>query len=258
MVGSSGARRALQAGDAERAQLAGLDVRQRRRHRREHHRRSGRRAGRSPPARCPCTARESARRRHSSSSSSPARCAWLPAPGDAKLRLPGFCVASASSSLSVRRRHRGVHHQHVLDHRQHRDRREVRRLVGQVREQRRVHRDVADRHDAERVAVGRGLGDLSDADVAGGAGPVLDHHRLAAGSPAALSRRRARAGRSGRPAGRARSCGSASPDRPAPRPAAAAVATQQQEPERLLHHQSSSNGRECCTAAGRDRREDAS
>ncbi|MCY1246837.1 hypothetical protein D9M72_601110 [compost metagenome] len=37
----------------------------------------------------------------SSCSSSPARCAWLPAPGEAKLSSPGFCPASLSSSASV-------------------------------------------------------------------------------------------------------------------------------------------------------------
>ena len=42
----------------------------------------------------------------------------------------------------------------------------------------RIDREHAGRRDAERVAVGCGLRHLRHADIAAGAGPVLDHDRL--------------------------------------------------------------------------------
>jgi hypothetical protein len=58
------------------------------------------------------------------------------------------------------------------------DRGELFQIVRQVREQRRVDRRIADRHERERVAVGRRFRDRRHRNVAGGADAVLDDHAL--------------------------------------------------------------------------------
>ena len=73
-----------------------------------------------------------------------------------------------------------------------RDHGDIRQLVGQRRshevllrvvwhscDEELIDREMPDRGGADRVAVRRALGHRVDAHVAGGAGPVLDHERLA-------------------------------------------------------------------------------
>jgi hypothetical protein len=70
-------------------------------------------------------------------------------------------------------------HQHVLDVGDLRDRRELLQVVGQIGEQGRVDGGITDRHQRDRVTVGRRLGDRRHGDIAVGAGAVLDDHALA-------------------------------------------------------------------------------
>ena len=72
----------------------------------------------------------------------------------------------------------GTHHEHVRRVHQLRDRREVLdRIVGQVVEQRGVHRDRGRGHQ-QRVAVRLGARGLSHADVAGRAAAIFDDDAL--------------------------------------------------------------------------------
>ena len=84
--------------------------------------------------------------------------------------------------------------------RHHRDRLEVlHRVVGDLLVERRIDRHRGARRHQQRVAVGRGLGDRVDPDLLAGAGPVLDHERLA--DPLLPYLRAMRASRSVEPAG---------------------------------------------------------
>ena len=94
--------------------------------------------------------------------------------------------------MPARRGLRRVHHQHVRHAGDERDRHEVLdRVVRHLRIERRVDRLRADRSHQQRVAVGRRLGDEVGAEVAAGAGLVLDDEGLAEGL-AELGRERAR------------------------------------------------------------------
>ena len=98
---------------------------------------------------------------------------------------------------------RRVHHQHVRNAGDERDRHEVLdRVVRHLRIERRIDRLRADRSHQQRVAVGRRLGDEVGAEVAAGAGLVLDDEGLAE-RLAELRREGARED-VGRPAGRER------------------------------------------------------
>src|ERR1017187_4969092 len=79
----------------------------------------------------------------------------------------------------VRIRRIGAHHQQRGRCARERERDEIaRRVEGELAEQRGVDRECADGTERERLAVGRGLGHELGADVAAGAGFVLDHDRL--------------------------------------------------------------------------------
>ena len=78
------------------------------------------------------------------------------------------------------RRHRRVHHHRVGHVGEQRDRREILHAVERHGgEQRVVHRVHAHGVEQERVAVRRRARDRAGADIAGSAGAVLDHDRLA-------------------------------------------------------------------------------
>ena len=73
----------------------------------------------------------------------------------------------------------GTRDQHHRVARHERDRGEAaHRVVRQLCEQRRVDRERVERHQQQRVAVGRGLGDELGADHLARADAVLHHHRL--------------------------------------------------------------------------------
>ncbi|SPR96292.1 hypothetical protein CBM2634_A100230 [Cupriavidus taiwanensis] len=181
-------RRAPGAGGAEGAQLARLDIGQRRRQLRKHH-------GHLPADQIG-HGRAYAFVRHMvqldagielQQLAGEMRLAAGTRRGEAQLarllrgQLEQFCE---------RPRRRGrADHQHVLGGGEHRHRRQVGWLVGQVGHQRGIHRDIADRHQRDRVAVRRGLGHHVDTDGAGCAGLVLDQHALAGGLGQALSDR---------------------------------------------------------------------
>jgi hypothetical protein len=76
----------------------------------------------------------------------------------------------------------------------------VQRVVGHVPHQVGIDGDVAGVGDAERVAVGRGLGDRVHGDIATRARAVVDHHGLA--GPARNVRAQDARGDIGHPAGR--------------------------------------------------------
>ncbi|CPP17394.1 Uncharacterised protein [Bordetella pertussis] len=77
-------------------------------------------------------------------------------------------------------RHRRIDHQHVHHGGDLGDRREVLDVVvARVLVQARIDGVRVDRAHVERVAVGRRVGARLGADIAAGAGPVLDHHGLA-------------------------------------------------------------------------------
>jgi hypothetical protein len=80
----------------------------------------------------------------------------------------------------ARRRERLARDQHArhVDHLCH-GHQVAHRVDGQVGEYRRIDRDRADVAEEHRVAVGRGLRRGVDADVARGAGAVVDHDLLA-------------------------------------------------------------------------------
>jgi hypothetical protein len=112
-------------------------------------------------------------------SSSPARCAPLPLPGEEKLSLPGLALGVGDELLERLRGHGGMHDEHVGRSREQRDRREVPRHVErQVLEEELVHGEVARGREHQRVAIRLGARALGHADVAGSAGLVLHHHGL--------------------------------------------------------------------------------
>ena len=102
------------------------------------------------------------------------------------------------------RRHLRVHQQHVRNRGDHRDRHELRRVVGQARVQQPVDHQRRRRRGEQRVAVRIGLEHRVGADVAGGARAVLDDHRLAPLLRQASPRRCAASGRRCRRRGTAR------------------------------------------------------
>jgi len=77
-------------------------------------------------------------------------------------------------------RQRRVHQHDLRDRGEERERLEVAlRMVSEIGIDDRVHRRGAVVRDQKRVAVGRRLGRGFRADDHGGAGAILDHHRLA-------------------------------------------------------------------------------
>jgi hypothetical protein len=73
-----------------------------------------------------------------------------------------------------------MEHEHVRHRRDQRHRREIfDRIVRQLAVERHVDRVGADRAHQYRVAVGGRFGDVVGADIAAGAGTVIDNHRLA-------------------------------------------------------------------------------
>src|SRR6266568_898056 len=92
--------------------------------------------------------------------SSPARCAGVPWPEEAKLISPGLALASAISSFTVRARSDGW----------------TTSTLGV--EAASVTGARSGRAHQHRVSVGRGLGDDVGADIAARAGPVVDHDLL--------------------------------------------------------------------------------
>ena len=93
--------------------------------------------------------------------------------------MAGFAFASFTKSATVFTPSDGLHHEHVGELRGHADRHEVLQRVVRRLQDVRVHRERAHVGQHEGVAVGRGLGDVVDRDVAAGAGAVLDHDLLA-------------------------------------------------------------------------------
>ena len=110
---------------------------------------------------------------------SPDRCGVLPAPGAAKLYLPGLALMTSISSFIDLGRHRGMHGHDVGRHRDDGDRRKIlHRIVGHLGEQARVdHEPGAD--DQQRVAVGGRGCHHSGRRVAAGARLVDDVELLA-------------------------------------------------------------------------------
>ena len=91
---------------------------------------------------------------------------------------PGFAFAAAISSVQRFRRDRGVHRERQRPGRDLDDRRKApQRVVRQALVEACVHHEGVDRHH-DGVAVGLGAGGALRADVAAGAGLVLDHDRL--------------------------------------------------------------------------------
>ena len=72
-----------------------------------------------------------------------------------------------------------IHQQHVRDRGDHAHRHELRRVVPELRIEQPVDHQRRRRRGEQRVAVGLGLVRRGRADVAGGARPVVDDHRLA-------------------------------------------------------------------------------
>ena len=96
----------------------------------------------------------------------------------AMVSVSGLALATAISSCNVLRGKVGIADQQARHGRDHADRREVsHRIERQLGIERRVDR-VAGEADQQRVAVRCRLGDSVGGEIATGAGPVLDHHRL--------------------------------------------------------------------------------
>jgi DNA-binding transcriptional LysR family regulator len=115
---------------------------------------------------------------------SPVRCATVPLPGDAEVHLARLRLRGGDEvgERLVRRLRR--HDEDEGRARDEADRRQVlHRVVRQLRVERRIDREVARLAEDDRVAVGRRLGRLVDAEVAAGAGLVVDDE-----GPAGLGR----------------------------------------------------------------------
>ena len=111
--------------------------------------------------------------------SSAARCTLDPVPVEAKVELAVLPLRQRDQFGDRLRRHRGMHQHDIAARRDQSDRREIlARVVADVGIERRIDRQRA-RGDQQRVAVGRGLGDLARRDGAAGAAAVLDHDGLA-------------------------------------------------------------------------------
>ena len=94
-------------------------------------------------------------------------------------QLAGLGPGQRQQLARVARRQRRVGDQHIRRLGQHRDRGKVwLHLVGQVGQQRRVDRQVAGRHHQQGLAVGRRALDRLDPQIAGRAGFVVDDGRL--------------------------------------------------------------------------------
>src|SRR6266849_159497 len=102
------------------------------------------------------------------------------APARAVGEAPGIFLRKLDQLSCRIRTQRRLRDQDVGRGHRERDRRKVaQRLIAQVLEQGRVDREHADRAHQDGVAVRFGLGDEFGGDGAVGAGPVLDHGRLA-------------------------------------------------------------------------------
>ena len=106
----------------------------------------------------------------------------MPLPGEAKFSAPGLGLGGVDriGQRLVRRVGAGHHHQRRVGE-QHDRRQVLLRVVRHLRVQRRVDRQVAGLAEHDRVAVGRRLGDRVDAEVAAGAGLVVDDEGPAGG-----------------------------------------------------------------------------
>ena len=111
---------------------------------------------------------------------STARCGVAPMPVEPNDSWPGRSLMYCTSSFIECTGSDGLHHQHEGHRRGERDRREVlRRIVGQLLVERRVGGERAGRHEEQRVAVGRRLGDRGRGDHRAAAGAVFNDDRLA-------------------------------------------------------------------------------
>ena len=109
----------------------------------------------------------------------PVRCGVEPLPCDPKVSLPGFFFAKRDQ---VGQRVQGefrAHDDQIGDLRQHRDRHEILRPVGQPPVKALVHGERPGRRDEQGGAVALRLRGKFRRDIAAGAGAVLDHDRLA-------------------------------------------------------------------------------
>ncbi len=178
-------RAALAAGHRERDQLAALDLRQRRRQVVEHqvHRAADQVEQRRPRAAVREVDHVGAGHRLEELARQVDRGA-VAARRHVELARVGARVGDQRAHVgdAVGGRLRRVHDEDVRHAGDERDRREVLdRVVGHLRIQRRIDRLRADRSHQQRVAVGRRLGDEIGAQVAAGAGLVLDDEALAEG-----------------------------------------------------------------------------
>ena len=97
-----------------------------------------------------------------------------------EIELAGIRLRVGDELLHRVHRQRRIDHEHVGNAGDQDDRREILDVVVRhLRVQARVDRVRAHGAHFQRVAVGRGLGDQLRADVAAGAGPVVDDDRLA-------------------------------------------------------------------------------
>ena len=98
--------------------------------------------------------------------------------GRSVVELPRLRLGIGDEFLEILRRHRRMDHHHqvgIVDPRhRHEVAHQLERLVGDER----LVRGVGVRHREQRVTVGRGLGDRVAADDRARARPVLDHERL--------------------------------------------------------------------------------
>ena len=95
------------------------------------------------------------------------------------MKITGLRFQQRDQFLHIRRRQRGMHHQHVLRDGHHGDRRKVLdRIVGQLAETD-VDRDRRDVTHDDRVTVGLRLCSQINADGAAGTAAIVDHHGMA-------------------------------------------------------------------------------
>ena len=107
--------------------------------------------------------------------------------GRAVVERAGLGLGQRDQLGDVVHREPRIDHQHIGRGADHHDRREILdRIVRQVSAQTHRHRVRARGGDADRVAVGRRLGDRVGADIAAGADPVVDHDLLAQPGPQPL------------------------------------------------------------------------